>query len=126
MDFIELSNEGFNEGLVENYITQILLLRFFKNLRFEKQVTFLTNLIFEVFAHQICQKCSNFQLNISWHSSHHAIIKIQMLLYLTVELFLFTFNMFLRIPHKLRIFICRMFISLCHWLTTLPIFRAKN
>jgi hypothetical protein len=41
-------------------------------------------------------------------------------------LFLFTFNMFLRIPHKLRIFICRMFISLCHWLTTLPIFRAKN
>lgn len=46
MNLVELTDEGLNEGLIENDVTEELLVRFLQNLRLEEEVALLTDLVF--------------------------------------------------------------------------------
>ena len=93
VDLIELPDEGLNEGLVEDDVTEVLRGRLLQHLRLKQQVTLLTNLILKILAHKVSEECTDLELHIPGHGSHHLIIQVQMLLYLPVHALLLTLHL---------------------------------
>ena len=85
MDFVQLTDKGLNEGLVEDDISEVFPLRLLENLWLQEQVALLSNLVFQILAHQIGQERANLELNIPRHRAHDIIIEVQVLLYLLID-----------------------------------------
>ena len=67
VDFIQLSDESLDKGLVEDDVAEVLLATLLEHLWLKEEVTLLAYLVLQVLAHEVSKESTDLELGVPLH-----------------------------------------------------------